>query len=114
MLRPVLFWLTETCRSVGLDRVGGPVGEARRIALDTLHDFINGSLQLRILAGNDARRVIVHLDVGLNAHALDDPLAVDIQKPELGHAYRSAINQRTMIGNAGHSAPELLANQRPP
>src|SRR5690625_6081471 len=107
MLRPVLFWLSESCRSVGLDRVGGPVGEARRITLDALHDFVNGSLQLRILAGNNAGRVIVHLDIGLDTHALDDPLAVDIQKSELGHAYRPAINQRTMVGNSGHPAPGL-------
>src|SRR6185436_6970659 len=73
----------------------------------------DGALELRVAAVLHQRRVVDHLDVGVDAVALDAPGAVLLVEGEARALDVAAVDQERVAREADQAAPGARADQLP-
>jgi hypothetical protein len=79
--------------------------------LDLLPHLVDGRIQLRIAAADHLGRVVDHLDVGLDAHSLDDPVALPVVRRSLGDQDGTAVDEWGGEPGPGEAAGRARADQ---
>ena len=82
----------------------------RRVLGQLLQHDLDGLVELRVLARGHGGRVLLDVDIGRDAHVLDDP-AVLGEDGQVGRRDAAAIHQGREAEDADQAAPGPLADQ---
>ena len=89
----------------------GGVGGTYGVGLELLEHLRDRRVELRVGAVDHQRRVVDHLDVGIDAVTLDAPGAVLLVEGEVGRRVIAAVDQRRSAADPDQPAPGARADQ---
>src|SRR5262245_39197932 len=74
--------------------------------------FLDGAVRLAVPSLRPLRRVFIDGDVWIDAVALSEPLAFDVEHPEGRHRDTAAVGERRRSADADEAAPGASADER--